>query len=184
MVDDIFDPPSLTREPKPARSPAADVPWSRLYGKFVWVVFARTKVQGLFGLVNINMIYIYNDYIIYAYTHTWIFFENACVLSNYLLWNDITDSLSRYQLGAGGCPDSAEATVHIMNEFIGSMSLGQPKKWGKGLRMAALARHDRTCKNTHKLAIPEYLLVLTDAVSSSALNLWHSFSISKYCGFS
>ena len=33
--------------------------------------------------------------------------------------------------GAGGGdfrPDSAEATVHIMNEFIGSMSLGQPKK--------------------------------------------------------
>ncbi len=50
-------------------------------------------------------------------------------------------------------PDSAEATVHIMNEFIGSMSLGQPKKWGKALRIVtARARHDRTCINKHKLA--------------------------------
>ena len=50
-------------------------------------------------------------------------------------------------------PDSVEATVHIMNEFIGSMSLGQPKKWGKALRIVtARARHDRTCINKHKLA--------------------------------
>ena len=48
-------------------------------------------------------------------------------------------------------PDSAEATVHIMNEFIGSMSLGQPKKWGKTLKKWGKT-HDRTCINKHKLA--------------------------------
>ena len=51
-------------------------------------------------------------------------------------------------------PDSAEATVHIMNEFIGSMSLGQPKKWGEGAENGMPARHDWTCINKHNFLHP------------------------------
>lgn len=59
------------------------------------------------------------------------FFLRVHVLS---IFSEMTHWLSAVTLGAGGDfrPDSAEATVHIMNEFIGSMSLGQPKKWGEG----------------------------------------------------